>query len=68
MTRNKSVELHVALNDVGYVAMLDGNYDVAQRYFERAILESPRHYQTAQDNLDELGRRRNTTPALVAVD
>ena len=63
-----AIEHHVALNDVGYVAMLDGRYDVARRYFEDAILESPRHYQTAQNNLTELNRRASATPSLVAVD
>ena len=48
---------HVALNDVGYIAMLDGNYRIAQTYFENAVIVSPRHYQTAQDNLVELRRR-----------
>jgi Flp pilus assembly protein TadD len=64
-----AIDKHVALNDIGYIAMLDGNLDLASRYFEQAIHESPRHYQTAQDNLTELNRRRNVTPAaLVAVD
>ena len=53
----RGIEEHVALNDIGYIAMLDGNYRVAQTMFEDAIIESPRHYQTAQDNLDELRRR-----------
>lgn len=49
---------YVAMNDVGYIAMLDGNYQVAQSMFEGAVMLSPRHYQIAQDNLDELRRRR----------
>lgn len=59
---------HVALNDVGYVAMLDGNYAVARQFLQDAIRESPRHYQTAQDNLAELNRRSNGTSALVNVE
>jgi hypothetical protein len=53
-----AVERHLALNDIGYVAMLDGNYDVAQSFLEEAILASPRRYPTAKDNLDELRRRQ----------
>jgi len=55
-----AMEDYVALNDIGYVAMLDGDYGVAGVYLERAIVESPRHYQTAQDNLVELNRRRSS--------
>lgn len=62
---NASIARHVALNDVGYVAMLDGDYAVARRYFEDAIMESPRHYQTAQENLAELNRRNGSVPAIV---
>jgi len=63
-----AIPRHVALNDIGYVAMLDGNYGVARKFFEDAILESPRHYQTAQDNLAELNRRSAVKPALVATE
>ena len=62
----RAIPEHVALNDVGYIAMLDGNYTVARSMLEDAVIKSPRHYQTAQDNLAEL-RRRNT-PELAAVD
>lgn len=58
------IERHVALNDIGYVAMLDGNYQVAQSYFEEAIRVSPRYYPTARDNLTELNRRRSSQAAL----
>lgn len=57
-TMLRAIEKHVALNDIGYIAMLDGNYQIAQQFLENAIIESPRHYQTAQDNLDELRNRR----------
>jgi Flp pilus assembly protein TadD len=65
-TMRRAIPEHVALNDVGYIAMLDGNLRTAQTMFEDAILKSPRHYQTAQDNLAEL--RRRTATELVAVD
>lgn len=59
---------YVALNDIGYIAMLDGNYQIAQTYFDKAIMASPRHYQTAQDNLAELQRRRSGGTELLAVE
>ena len=62
----RAIPEHVALNDVGYVAMLDGNYRTAQTFFEDAIIKSPRHYQTAQDNLAEL--RRRLSAELVAAE
>lgn len=54
----RAIPEHVAMNDIGYIAMLDGNYQTAQSLFESAVMSSPRHYQTAQDNLEELRRRR----------
>jgi Flp pilus assembly protein TadD len=56
---SRSIAKHVALNDIGYIAMLDGNYRVAQAFFEEAVIVSPRHYQIAKDNLVELSRRRS---------
>lgn len=50
-------EQHVAANDVGYIAMLDGDYETAERLFSRAKRESPRYYATAEKNLAELRRR-----------
>jgi len=66
-TMKRAIPEHVALNDVGYVAMLDGNYGVARRMFEDAVVKSPRFYQTAQDNLTELRRLTSSSP-LLAVD
>lgn len=43
-----------ALNNAGYVAMLQGDFSLAQRYFERALVASPRFYATAERNLDRL--------------
>lgn len=59
-----AVDKHIALNDIGYIAMLDGNYAVAQSFLEEAVIVSPRHYQTAQDNLAELQRRRSAQAAV----
>jgi len=63
-----AIPRHIALNDIGYVAMLDGNFGAARKFFEDAILESPRHYQVAQDNLAELNRRSAPRPTLFATE
>ncbi|MBY4675743.1 tetratricopeptide repeat protein [Marinobacterium arenosum] len=50
-----SAEAH---NDVGYVCMLAGKYDLAEYYFNQALSISPRYYAKAQDNLNQLKRLR----------
>ncbi len=40
-----------AMNDVGYFAMLDENYEAAIEYLEMAITASPTYYPKAQQNL-----------------
>jgi Flp pilus assembly protein TadD len=52
---------HVAANDVGYIAMLSGDYATAERLFAEAIRLSPRYYETAAENVADLRRRRATT-------
>jgi Flp pilus assembly protein TadD len=52
------VSPYVAANDVGYIAMLSGDYDRAQTLFDDAIRLSPRYYATANENVAELRRRR----------
>ncbi len=49
---------HAAANDVGYIAMLSGDYAAAETLFADAIRISPRYYQTANENVAELKRRR----------
>jgi Flp pilus assembly protein TadD len=49
---------HVAANDIGYVAMLDGEYDAAAALFAEALRISPRYYPVAAQNATELRRRR----------
>ncbi len=44
-------EDHQAANNVGYLSLLQENYDIAEQYFEIAIHESPIYYQLAHDNL-----------------
>jgi Flp pilus assembly protein TadD len=60
-TLGRVVEEYVAANDVGYIAMLSGDYTAAERLFAEAIRLSPRYYQAANENTAELRRRRTTT-------
>jgi Flp pilus assembly protein TadD len=55
---SKVMAAHVAANDVGYIAMLDGDYDWAEHLFAEAQRLSPRYYKMADDNAAELRRRR----------
>jgi len=43
--------LHEAYNDVGYICMLNGKYDISEAFFKRAIKLSPRYYEAANRNL-----------------
>jgi Tfp pilus assembly protein PilF len=44
----------VAYNDVGYIAMRQGDYSIAEQYFEKAIRISPRYFEEARRNLDRV--------------
>jgi Flp pilus assembly protein TadD len=57
-TLARVVGAHVAANDVGYIAMLSGDYAMAEVLFADAIRLSPRYYETANENTAELRRRR----------
>jgi Flp pilus assembly protein TadD len=49
------------LNNIGYIAMLRGDLELARAYFQRAIELSPSYYKTAHDNLrrvEELIKRQ----------
>lgn len=46
--------LPLVLNNIGYVAMLRGDYESADIFFHRAIAESPVYYDTAEQNLERL--------------
>lgn len=43
-----------ANNNTGYIAMMNGDYDVANRYLQEAIRISPQYYKKANDNLKQL--------------
>ncbi len=57
----KTVQEYQAYNDVGYVAMLSGHYEVARNYFNEAIRLSPSYYELAARNAKHLAvlRGRN---------
>ncbi|MGA1497710.1 MAG: tetratricopeptide repeat protein, partial [Steroidobacteraceae bacterium] len=40
-----------ALNDVGYLLMLEGKHDLAEGYFRQALEESPVFFERADENL-----------------
>jgi Flp pilus assembly protein TadD len=54
------------LNNIGYVAMLRGDFESAGVFFQRAIAESPVYYDTAEENLERLealtGKSVDETP------
>lgn len=47
-------DLPRVLNNIGYVAMVRGEYESAGIFFQRAIDESPVYYDTAEENLERL--------------
>lgn len=47
-------DLPRVLNNIGYVAMVRGDYESAGVFFQRAIDESPIYYDTAEENLERL--------------
>ena len=55
-----------ALNNVGYAAMLRGDYEAAEAYFTRAIEASATHHGLAADNLQLLKDLRQTKIARAA--
>ncbi len=48
-----------ALNNVGFVAMMNGDYATAERLFLRALEVSPTYHAEAQSNLDRLRALRS---------
>ena len=50
----EKTKLPQVLNNIGYVAMLSGDFESADIFLNRAIDESPVYYDTAQENLERL--------------
>lgn len=42
-----------AYNDIGFICMLNGEYDISEAFFKRAVKLSPRYYETANNNLQK---------------
>lgn len=53
-----------ALNNVGYVALLRGDYDAAERYLTQALEASPIYHEAAAKNLELLKGIRDGQQAL----
>jgi Flp pilus assembly protein TadD len=51
---NRIMPVYDSYNNIGYISMLTGQYDVANEYFTRAIDESPVYFPKAQENLKTL--------------
>jgi Tfp pilus assembly protein PilF len=66
MARNVAIE--VAYNDVGFIAMRQGDLAVAEHYFHKAIGHSPRYFEEAQRNLMELEDRSISGEPLAYTD
>lgn len=49
-----------AHNDIGYVCLLEGKYQRAEFYFERAMTLSPTYYEKAHENLKLAQRLRDS--------
>lgn len=59
------VARHIAANDVGYIAMLNGDYARARQLLTQAISLSPRFYPTAVDNLAKLDQAQSSSDLLM---
>ena len=53
MTRMVAAE--IAYNDVGYIALRQGDIGIAETYFRKAIQIAPRYFEAAQRNLTLIG-------------
>lgn len=65
---NRIMSPHESFNTIGYVCMINGQYEAAEEYLRRAIDESPVYFPKAQENLNTLsslmsGRPSNVSPA-----
>lgn len=46
-------DLPEAYNDIGFICMLNGDHDISEAFFKRAIKLAPRYYETANMNLQK---------------
>ena len=58
------IDLAMALNNVGYIALLRGDYDHAEAYFTRAMEVDPTFNEIAWRNLKLLNNLRDESEEL----
>jgi Flp pilus assembly protein TadD len=51
---NQIMKPYESYNNVGYICLLKGDYEVAENYLRQAIDESPYYFPKAEENLDQL--------------
>lgn len=56
---NRMMKPYESYNNMGYLCMLKGEYELAENYFRQAIEESPKYFPKAQENLNQLQVLRN---------
>jgi Tfp pilus assembly protein PilF len=54
MLFNRIMSPHESYNNIGYIALLNGQYDISEEYLRRAIDECPVYFPKAQQNLKNL--------------
>ncbi len=55
---NKVVDKHLVANNLGYLAMLQGDYETANSELASAIQLAPNHYAMASENLSVVAQRQ----------
>jgi Tfp pilus assembly protein PilF len=61
-------ELPDVLNNVGYIAVMNGDFDTADALLRRAIEANPVYHESAKANLDLLAQARNGVPMLALAE
>jgi Flp pilus assembly protein TadD len=52
------VDAPSVMNNLGYVGMMNADYDQAEEFFIEALRQSPTYYALAQENLDRVRAMR----------
>ncbi len=58
---NRIMPVYESYNNIGYLCLLTGQYDVAEEYLRRAINESPVYFPKAEENLKTLSKLNKPT-------
>jgi Flp pilus assembly protein TadD len=48
-----------AINNMGYICLMEGHYDIAERLFQAAIEKSPSYFVAANENLKTVAELRD---------